>query len=169
VGINRLSGANHPGALFFYEVLERGVFKVTLSLENFELWQLGLVGLSLHELFSGALPVGYGTRRGLGRLQGEITGGELTYLGTQAYAQENGCQLKGIAALTAERGEEKTYGFIAEPLNSVILPEASLHKEGLRQRWSLSETDLEKMWAAGVTAWEEMCALPVPLNKKEGL
>ena len=50
VGIDRYRGAAASGALFFYQVLERGMFEFTLTLENFELWQAGLLAFALHDL-----------------------------------------------------------------------------------------------------------------------
>lgn len=164
VGINRLRGAAHSGALFFYEVLERGTFEVTFTLENFELWQVGLVGLALHDLYTGTLPVGFGTRRGLGRLQGEVTVAELTYFGSQAHAQDSGCRLKGVASLAAERDGEERYGFLPEPAAAaVVLPQATLHKAGLRQRWTLPAAAQTALWETGVAAWQQ---LTTPANEE---
>jgi len=59
VAIDRLSGAVANGP-FSLEVVTRGQFQATLSLENFELWQLGLVTIALRDLGSGLCPFGYG-------------------------------------------------------------------------------------------------------------
>ena len=59
VGINRQRGAAETQALFFYDVLQKGTFELTLTLENFELWQLGLTAYALDDLLHGRLAVGY--------------------------------------------------------------------------------------------------------------
>jgi CRISPR/Cas system CSM-associated protein Csm3 (group 7 of RAMP superfamily) len=166
VGIDRRRGAAYPGALFFYEVLERGAFELTLTLENFELWQVGLVGLALHDLWTGALPIGFGTRRGLGRVQGRIHTAELTYFGTNAYAQGTGCQLKGVAALTTGREGSERYRFAPEPVQTRLLPGATLSKKGLRQCWSLPLAAQEALWEAGVTAWQGLMTPPAPVGEE---
>lgn len=80
VAIDRLSGAVAAGP-FSLEVVTRGQFQVTLSLENFELWQLGLVTIALRDLGSGLCPIGYGKSRGLGRMAVTLASLEVGYPG----------------------------------------------------------------------------------------
>jgi CRISPR/Cas system CSM-associated protein Csm3 (group 7 of RAMP superfamily) len=157
VGIDRRRGAASEGALFFYEVLERGAFEVTLTLENFELWQVGLVAHLVHEVITGALPVGYGTRRGLGRLQGHVQTAVLTYFGTAPHAVEGGCTLHGVATLSGDAAVA-TYKLLPEKSSTLILPGAVLHSQGLRQSWTLPAGALEATWQAGAKAWQRLTA-----------
>ncbi|MBX3002049.1 MAG: hypothetical protein KF893_26225 [Caldilineaceae bacterium] len=150
VGINRQRGAAQTGALFFYEVLEEGAFDLTLTLENFELWQVGLTAYALDDLFNGRLPVGYGARRGLGRLQGKVEAATLTYFGKDAQKAKDGCLLRGIGWLAKDLRQE--YNFVDEG-DGVILSDATLAKSGLRQTWTLPDAAVEKLWETGAQAW----------------
>lgn len=151
VGINRQRGAAESGALFFYEVLAKGVFDLTLTLENFELWQLGLTAYALDDLLYGRLPVGYGTRRGLGRLQGKVETATLTYFGKDAQQAEDGCLLRGVGGLAKKLRQQ--YGF-ADEGDAALLSGATLERSGLRQTWSLPGSAVETLWAAGAAAWQ---------------
>jgi len=81
VAIDRLSGGTVPGALFMLEVVTSGEFEAKLTLENFELWQLGLLTIALRDLGSGLCPIGYGKSRGLGRMAVTLTSLEVGYPG----------------------------------------------------------------------------------------
>jgi CRISPR/Cas system CSM-associated protein Csm3 (group 7 of RAMP superfamily) len=157
VGINRYRGAAEAGALFFYEVLEGGAFEATLTLANFELWQAGLLAHTLAALQQGELPVGFGARRGLGRLQARCETAALTYFGIEPHRVGGGVALRGVAALTDE-GTRKTYGFRPEPGPAAVLPGATLREVGLRQEWTLPQPALEALWAAAAQAWAALCA-----------
>lgn len=69
VGISRSTGAAAENIKFQFEALTGGVFKTTLSLINYEHWQLGLLAHMLAALDDGAVRIGYGTHRGLGRIR----------------------------------------------------------------------------------------------------
>jgi CRISPR-associated RAMP protein (TIGR02581 family) len=88
VAIDRLAGAVAVGP-FTLEVVTRGEFEATLSLENFELWQLGLLAIGLRDLGSGLCPIGHSKSRGLGRMEVELTKLEVGYPGRFA-PQERG-------------------------------------------------------------------------------
>jgi len=81
VGIDRFKGSSSPRALFSLEVVTGGEFHTTIHMENFELWQLGLVGLALRDLGQELVPIGMGKARGLGRVQATVEWVELTYHG----------------------------------------------------------------------------------------
>ncbi len=157
VGIDRGRGAAHEGALFFYQVLDGGAFDVTLTLENFELWQAGLLAHTLQALFAGELPVGFGTRRGLGRMQGQMREATLTYFGTDAHQAPAGCELRGVAAL-AGAAAGQTYGFRPELPPTAPLAGATLTARGLRQEWRLPPASLDALWAEAAQAWAQLCA-----------
>jgi len=67
VAIDRISGAVAAGP-FNLEVVTRGTFRVTLSLRNFQLWQVGLLTVALRELGQGRVPIGFGKSKGFGRM-----------------------------------------------------------------------------------------------------
>lgn len=107
VAIDRLSGGTVPGALFTLEVVTRGKFEAQLVLENFELWQLGLLAIALRDLGSGLCPIGYGKSRGLGRMSVIFTRLEVGYPGWFA-PQEDGkdfdSNLYGVSAFDVPQG-----------------------------------------------------------------
>ncbi len=69
VGIDRHSGAAAHNVKFQYEAISAGCFTTTLTLVNYELWQLGLLAHLLAAIDTEDLRLGYGVRRGLGRVQ----------------------------------------------------------------------------------------------------
>jgi CRISPR/Cas system CSM-associated protein Csm3 (group 7 of RAMP superfamily) len=161
VGIDRLRGAAEGGALFFYQVLEKAVFQATLTLDNFELWQVGLLAHALRALWTGELSVGYGTHRGLGRLRGEVESATLTYFGRADRAPAAGLRLRGVAGVLAERGEleaaQACYRLAPEPA-AVALAGASWEGWGWRQAWRLPGEAQAILWATGAAAWKAFCA-----------
>jgi len=71
VAINRITGASQGTALFNPEVVEEGTFEAEISLTNFALWQLKLLGLLLQDLDEGYILLGGGSTRGYGRVRVE--------------------------------------------------------------------------------------------------
>ncbi|KRT34761.1 RAMP superfamily CRISPR-associated protein [Acetomicrobium hydrogeniformans] len=65
VAISRLTNAVAAGP-FDIEVLVQGSFKTSLVLENFEVWHIGLVSLTLQALDEGLVKIGFGKNRGFG-------------------------------------------------------------------------------------------------------
>lgn len=68
VAIDRVLGSVAVGP-FQMEALTAGVLHTSITLSNFELWQLALLGLVLRDLEAGRLPVGFGKSRGFGDLR----------------------------------------------------------------------------------------------------
>lgn len=69
VGINRITGGLQNKAKFDYEVVEDGVFTSTITLTNFELWQLNLLLWLIKEMDEGYIKLGSSTSRGFGKVQ----------------------------------------------------------------------------------------------------
>lgn len=67
VAIDRISGAVAAGP-FNLEVVARGTFQATLTLRNFQLWQVGLLAIALHDMGEGLVPIGFGKSKGFGRV-----------------------------------------------------------------------------------------------------
>lgn len=68
VGINRQTGSTQDSTLFDLEIVNRGSFHTEIYLENFQLWQLGLIEAVLRDVDDGFAPVGFGKSRGLGQM-----------------------------------------------------------------------------------------------------
>lgn len=88
VAIDRVMGSVAQGP-FTLEVVTRGAFRATVSLENFTLWQVGLLAIALRDLGSGLCPIGFGKTRGLGRMTVTLEELEVAYPG-RFEAQKNG-------------------------------------------------------------------------------
>ncbi|MGQ9512223.1 RAMP superfamily CRISPR-associated protein [Thermodesulfitimonas sp.] len=71
VAINRITGATQGTALFSPEAVEEGTFAAEISLTNFALWQLKLLGWLLQDLDEGYVLIGGSTTRGYGRVRVE--------------------------------------------------------------------------------------------------
>ncbi len=119
VGIDRFTGGASRGAKFELEVITGGKFKTSLHLQNFELWQLGLLGFVLQDLRDGLVRMGSGKSRGLGKVVAEVGGITLHYVGDKEKMFENGkLNLCGAGALFSEA---KDYGMME---NDRLLVEA---------------------------------------------
>lgn len=68
VAISRLTHAVAQGP-FEMEVAVSGTFSGQIVLENYELWQLGLLATALEAMNQGLLKVGFGKNRGFGQVQ----------------------------------------------------------------------------------------------------
>ncbi|MFQ5633000.1 MAG: RAMP superfamily CRISPR-associated protein [bacterium] len=108
VGIDRFTGGASRGAKFELEVITGGEFKTTLHLQNFEIWQLGLLGFVLQDLRDGLVRLGSGKSRGLGKIKAEI--GDITFhyhgMGNDQRVLQNGQgELFGVGELFEKAGE----------------------------------------------------------------
>lgn len=73
VGIDRLTGGASHGAKFELEVVSPGVeFATTISLRNFEVWQLGMLFLVVQDMEDKLIRIGSGRSRGLGAITARI-------------------------------------------------------------------------------------------------
>jgi CRISPR/Cas system CSM-associated protein Csm3 (group 7 of RAMP superfamily) len=68
VAIDRVTGAVAQGP-FEIETLTEGAFSGTISIRNFTLGQLGLLGAALLDISDGLVPIGFSKSRGLGRVE----------------------------------------------------------------------------------------------------
>jgi CRISPR-associated protein Csm3 len=69
VAIDRRTGQAKGGALYELETVCGGEFYGEITMQNIELWQLGLLWLALTRLDDGTLRLGLGKSRGLGRVR----------------------------------------------------------------------------------------------------
>lgn len=80
VAIDRVSGAVAVGP-FQLEVVTRGEFFAQLHLRNFQLWQVGLLAITLRDIDSGLVPIGFAKSRGLGEVRLTFQQLEVSYPG----------------------------------------------------------------------------------------
>jgi CRISPR-associated RAMP protein (TIGR02581 family) len=81
IAIDRFTGATKAGAKFIYQILENGNFDTKIRIRNFELWQLGLMSYILKDMREQRIRIGYGKRRGLGKIFGNVKKLEISYFG----------------------------------------------------------------------------------------
>ena len=79
IGIDRFTGGVFSGANMRFHVLENTRFRTTITLTNFELWQLGLLAYVLRDFEEGLVPIGFGKTKGFGQVKGNITSIKLRY------------------------------------------------------------------------------------------
>ena len=115
VGIDRRTGQSQGAALFDLEVVVSGAFHTTIHLENFALWQLGLINGLLADMDQGDVPIGFGKSRGLGQVGVEINRLELETL------RDDKPGLSGAGAL-CRPDEARAYGLSSD--DRMDLPKA---------------------------------------------
>jgi CRISPR/Cas system CSM-associated protein Csm3 (group 7 of RAMP superfamily) len=106
VGIDRLLGSVHGGALFDQEVVVGGRFDGQVFFRNVQLYQLALLLLVLRDLDEGYVQLGSGTSRGNGWVKAEI---RKIVIESRAVAGSEG-KLLGAGALSPE---SKAYNLFA--------------------------------------------------------
>ena len=80
VGIDRITGAAFPGALYDIETLEEGTFELKCKITNFKLYQLRTILWVLEDIQEGLVTFGMGGSRGNGQMRIVDTAKvELTY------------------------------------------------------------------------------------------
>ena len=109
VAISRLTNAVAVGP-FDIEVLVQGKFKTSLVLENFEVWQLGLVALTLQALNDGLVKIGFGKNRGFGEVSVDVAKAVVEMAKRTALSQD---AILGAGSFVS--GEERTaYGLSSD-------------------------------------------------------
>ncbi len=134
VGIDRATGAARESVKYQFEALISGehetVFRTTLTLVNYELWQLGLLAHLLAALDVGELRLGYGTRRGLGRVRVRVPKLAFRWFPPKAQTPKDGL-IPSLSALweLADKPENATAYALRDGDLRLVLPTqgASLH------------------------------------------
>jgi CRISPR/Cas system CSM-associated protein Csm3 (group 7 of RAMP superfamily) len=115
VGIDRRTGSAHGAALFDLEVVVAGEFHTEIHLQNFQLWQLGLIAAVLDDVDAGDAPIGFGKSRGLGQVGVKLQRLDADWSGPR------GDKLYGSGALCSD-SERKDYGLGQAADDALQLP-----------------------------------------------
>lgn len=110
VAISRLTNAVAKGP-FEIEIVIAGNFKGVLLLENFEIWQLGLLALAIQAINEGWVRIGFGKNRGFGQVEFKIKEVTSDFLKPKTPVPET--ELWGIGAFVSD-DERTRYGLRAE-------------------------------------------------------
>ncbi len=116
VAISRLTHAVAHGP-FEMEVAVAGTFEGHLVLENYEIWQLGLLASALEAMNQGLVKVGFGKNRGFGEVDVKVKEVRVDEVTSAAEATT----LRGLAAFV-NGDQERAYG-LAPPKTLQELPE----------------------------------------------
>jgi CRISPR-associated RAMP protein (TIGR02581 family) len=120
VAIDRVLGSVAAGP-FDFEALMAGEFQTNVQLTNFELWQLGLVGLAVRDLCLGRIRIGYGKSRGFGEVTARLDTLELRSLAEGGVEARDGkIAVKGIGALLNDQ-ERESYGIGSSETTPVVI------------------------------------------------
>ncbi len=108
VAINRFSGGVGFGP-FEMETAVSGLFQLRLALQNFEVWQVGLLALAMRDMSEGRLLLGFGKSRGFGKVTMIFTHLEIAYPGRFGNFDPT-AKILGMGALASDL--EKDYGLV---------------------------------------------------------
>ncbi|MBC2695472.1 MAG: hypothetical protein HF982_09415 [Desulfobacteraceae bacterium] len=138
IGIDRFTGGVFKGANMRYHVLENTTFTTTVTVVNFELWQLGLLAYVFRDFEKGLVPIGYGKTKGFGQVKGNITEITLTYPAIPTHIEHMG-------SLMSSATERDYYGINICEAPSFDHFEAK-GNEGLSLYQSVTATDKAVFW-----------------------
>lgn len=153
VAIDRVLGSAMGGALFNAEVVTSGTFECEIFLTNFQLWQLGLIGLALRDLDEGYAQMGFAKSRGLGRVNATIDSVEIIYT-----RKPDEGQLWGVGAFPNTGGD---YGFLTPDsidIPATITPETKLMRTAYLWKNGTSESLFEAIINEESKCWNAFLA-----------
>lgn len=133
VAIDRLTGGAAAGAKYDFEVLTKGNFETSIDVRNFELWQLGLLGLVFRDMEDGLIRLGFGKSRGLGKIKITINDFKIISYNKPL------ATLSGIAAHCNSQ-EKLNYGLFEEPSRSADTPLSQTERKGLRYEYTITNS-----------------------------
>ncbi|MBL7183264.1 MAG: CRISPR-associated protein [Anaerolineae bacterium] len=168
VAIDRISGAVAVGP-FSLEVITQGTFEAALAVDNFQLWQVGLLAVALRDLGQGRVPIGFGKSRGLGRVN--VTRQELTVSYPGRFALADGDlnfaqRLYGVAAFPFP-GKEEYHFRPEEPMPLEGAPfQATEQGDYGRVSLSFQGKEIEELFRRAVPYWRDYTLDPA--YRKEG-
>jgi len=122
-----------------FHVLENTRFSTTVTVTNFELWQLGLLAYLFRDFEEGLAPIGFGKTKGFGRVKGKVKKITLTYPTKPA-------RIEHLGSLMGSDSERERYGILSceAPAFTEFKPEPN----GLSWYHSVSVNDsgIDSFW-----------------------
>jgi len=110
IGIDRFTGGvstggdDGGGANMRVHAIENATFTTTITVTNFELWQLGLLAYLFRDFEEKRVSIGHGKTKGFGRIKGEIK--EMIFF----YPRNDISQIEHMGSLMGSEAERSAYG-----------------------------------------------------------
>ncbi|MFQ6029328.1 MAG: RAMP superfamily CRISPR-associated protein [Dehalococcoidia bacterium] len=145
VAIDRQTGAVAGGPFNMY-VITGATFETRLKLQNFELWQLGLLAFVLRDLGEGLVPLGMGKSRGLGQVKSQVRQMRIYSVNNRLPSQDYS-RLFGIYVMEEET-DRQAYGYWEGEKEGVEFPGAlaELDDLGIRREFLVEDDALIPLW-----------------------
>lgn len=150
IGIDRFTGGVSSSANMRFHALENTRFTTTVTVTNFELWQLGLLAYVFRDFQMGLVPIGFGKTKGFGLVQGEVEQITLTYLAGKA----NG-HIQHLGSLSTE-AERQHYSFHDIPPPPCVWHAAPATGVSLYETYIIDDRDA--FWASVAPAFNAFTA-----------
>lgn len=144
IGIDRFTGGVSSGANMRFHALENTLFTTTVTVTNFELWQLGLLAYVFRDFQEGLVPIGFGKTKGFGLVKGTVEKITLTYPAGKA-----GGKIHHLGSLAFENERQGYDLYTAKGPD--LPPGCDMTREesrGITLYETFSVTDLNGFWAA---------------------
>jgi len=150
VAIDRMLGSVAHGP-FDFEVITSGTFETSIHLRNFELWQLGLLGLVLRDMSEGLIPIGFGKSRGLGDVKAKVKEIKTRYLG--GFTSDPETTVLGIGAIVKGKEAER-YGFSQNDILELETKGEEVKEEIFGTQVVFGEEALMEIFQRSVECWK---------------
>ncbi len=153
VAIDRITGGVVAGAgPFEMEVVEDAVFHGHLTMTNFTIGQLGLLGGTLLDISDGLVPIGFGKSKGFGRVTLQFQSLRLRY------PVSTGGHVWGIGNI-AERNVIDAYGLgVLAGQDSLSTPSGNEHRRGLYAVLFETDGEIREALENAVNRWPDEVA-----------
>lgn len=173
IGIDRFTGGvfqggdQGGGANMRFHVLENTRFTTTVTVTNFELWQLGLMAYVFRDFEDpladpgsdnpqgfGLVPLGFGKTKGFGLVRGKVTSITLAYPRHLAATDH----LHHLGSLMAGSPDFDHYGFQPQDAPPFHLPSPHEATLSLYHRFSLTGAAIQALWVTAAPAFNSFIA-----------
>jgi CRISPR/Cas system CSM-associated protein Csm3 (group 7 of RAMP superfamily) len=150
IGIDRFTGGVYTGgdsgsgANMRLHALENTSFTTTVTVTNFELWQLGLLAYAFRDFEMCLVPIGFGKTKGFGQVRGKVSKIVLTYPSAQT-------RIDHVGSLMINKDERHFYGL--HDYDAPAFDHLDQGRGSLSLFQSVSVTDTAAFWTAVVPAF----------------
>ncbi len=141
------SGSKGKGANMRFHVLENTTFTTTVTVTNFELWQMGLLAYVFRDFEEGLVPIGFGKTKGFGLVKGEITEITLAYPEVPTHIEHMG----SLMSSAKEKSDYGVHSCAAPPFDHPPKPK----NDGFSLYKSVTVANIPDFWAKTAPAFND--------------